>query len=111
MRVDPDQRDILGPIERKDYEVTGREMRFRRGRVGMVRGAKEENMKDVIIWMDPLPHVRLEKAKDLQGWYQGKQLSAPGSRVRPCMTDAILTEPYGGYCTVGCTFCYINSGF
>jgi DNA repair photolyase len=111
MRVDPDQRDFLGPIETVDDLVTGKRMRCRTGRVGMVRGAKEENMKGVQIWMDPLPHVRIEKGKDLQGWYQGKQLSAPGSRVRPCMTDAILTEPYGGFCTVGCSFCYINSGF
>lgn len=111
MRVDPDQRDFLGPIERVDDKLTGRTMRFRQGRIGMVRGAKEENMKDVTIWMDPLPHIRIEHAKDLQGWYQGKQLSAPGSRERPCMTDAILTEPFGGFCTVGCSFCYINSGF
>lgn len=111
MRVDPDQRDFLGPIERVEDAITGRLMRRRQGRVGMVRGAKPENMRDVWIWMDPLPHVRIEKGKDLQGWYQGKQLSAPGSRERPCMTDAILTEPYGGFCTVGCSFCYINSGF
>lgn len=111
MRVDPDQRDFLGPIEKVEDPITGRVMRVREGRVGMVRGAKEENMKAVRIWMDPLPHVRIEKGKDLQGWYQGKHLSAPGSRERPCMTDAILTEPYGGFCTVGCSFCYINSGF
>jgi DNA repair photolyase len=111
MRVDPDQRDFLGPIVKIDDPVTGRQMRTRVGKVGMVRGAKPENMKDVTIYMDPLPHVRIEKGKDLQGWYQGKQLSAPGSRERPCMTDAILTEPYGGFCTVGCSFCYINSGF
>ncbi len=110
MKVDPDQRDFLGPIEKVDDPVTGRTLRFRAGKVGMVRGAKEENMKEVKIFLDPQPHVRVEKGKDLQGWYQGKDLSAPGSRERPCMTDAILTEPYGGYCTVGCSFCYVNSG-
>lgn len=26
------------------------------------------------------------------------------------MTDAILTEPFGGFCTVGCAFCYVNAG-
>jgi DNA repair photolyase len=31
-------------------------------------------------------------------------------RPRPCFTDAILTQPYGGTCQVGCSFCYINSG-
>ena len=35
---------------------------------------------------------------------------AEGVLVHNCMTDAVLTEPYGGYCTVGCSFCYINSG-
>lgn len=111
MRPDPDMRDMLGPICRTRDELTGRTMRYREGRVGMVRGAKEENLKPVRIWMDPLPHVRIDKGKDLQGWYQGKDLKAQGSRERPCMTDAILTEPYGGFCTVGCSFCYVNSGF
>jgi DNA repair photolyase len=111
MRPDPDQREFLGKAEEVLDELTGKPMRVRRAKVGMVRGAKEENMQEVKVYLDPLPHVRLEKGKDLQGWYQGKALSAPGSRVRPCMTDAILTEPYGGYCTVGCGFCYINSGF
>lgn len=111
MRTDPDMRDILGPIERIDDPITGREMRTRAAKVGMVRGAKEENLRDVTVYMDPLPHIRVDSPKDLQGWYQGKHNDKPGSRVRPCMTDAILTEPYGGYCTVGCTFCYINSGF
>lgn len=108
MAVDPDMREFTGPIERIDDPVTGREMRIRRGRVAMLRGS--DNLRDTIFYLDPLPHVRIENAKDLQGWYQGKHNDKPGSRVRPCMTDAILTEPYGGYCTVGCGFCYINSG-
>lgn len=104
-------KDVLGPIERVQDELTGREMRRRPAKVGMVRGAKPENMRDVHVYLDPLPHIRQDHAKDLQGWYQPKHNDKRGSRVRPCMTDAILTEPYGGYCTVGCTFCYINSGF
>lgn len=111
MRPDPNQREFLGPVEKVEDPLTGKVMRVRSAKVGMVRGAKSENMKEVKVYLDPLPHVRIEKGKDLQGWYQGKQLSAPGSRERPCMTDAILTEPYGGYCTVGCGFCYVNSGF
>jgi DNA repair photolyase len=110
MRVDPDMRDFLGPIERIDDPVTGREMRCRDGRVATLRNQKPENMTDTRVYLDPLPHIRIKHAKDLQGWYQGRELSAPGSRVRPCYTDAVLTEPYGGWCTVGCTFCYINSG-
>lgn len=111
MRVDPNMRDMLGPIERVDDDLTGRTIRVRDAKIGMVRNAKPENMRDVRVYLDPLPHIRIDKAKDLQGWYQGKHNDKQGSRVRPCMTDAVLTEPYGGYCTVGCTFCYINSGF
>jgi DNA repair photolyase len=33
-----------------------------------------------------------------------------GVLVHNCFTEAVLTEPYGGYCAVGCQFCYINSG-
>src|SRR4051812_19436312 len=110
MRVDPDMRDFLGPIETVDDAVTGRKMRRRLSSIGMTRNPKPENMREVWIYLDPLPHIRLEHAKDLQGWYQSKHLEHPLARERPCMTDAILTEPYGGYCTVGCAFCYINSG-
>jgi DNA repair photolyase len=110
MRVDPTMRDFLGPIETKDDALTGRPMRQRLARIGMVRNARPENMREVTVYLDPLPHIRVENPKDLQGWYQGKHNDKKGSRVRPCYTDAILTEPYGGYCTVGCAFCYINSG-
>lgn len=111
MRPDPDQREFIGRTQRGHDELTGREMRWRDARVGMTRNPRPENMKTVRVFLDPLPHVRLEKGKDLQGWYQGKLGTPPGGRVRPCMTDALLTEPYGGYCTVGCGFCYVNSGF
>lgn len=110
MRVDPSMRDKVGPIEEVEDERTGRRMRRRRYKVGMVRNPRPESLRDVWVYLDPLPHIRLDHAKDLQGWYQPKHNDKRGSRVRPCMTDAILTEPYGGYCTVGCAFCYINSG-
>jgi len=110
MRVDPDMRDFLGPIEEREDALTGRVLRSRQSRIGMVRNPKPESMREVQVFLDPLPHIRIENPKDLQGWYQSKLNDKPGSRVRPCMTDAILTEPYGGYCTVGCSFCYINSG-
>lgn len=111
MRVDPEMRDILGPIEVVDDPVTGRQMKKREARIAMVRGAKEENMKPTTVWLDPFPHIRQEKGKDLQGWYssKGDELLG-GQRARPCETDAILTQPYGGWCPVGCAFCYINSG-
>ena len=110
MRIDPDMKDILGPIELINDDYLGREMRVRTARVGMIRGATQ--LKEVTVWLDPLPHIRQEKMKDLQGWYSSKLegLGNSAQRSRPCETDAILTQPYGGYCPVGCTFCYINSG-
>lgn len=116
MRPDPDQKQFLGPIEEEHDAFTGRHARFRMAKVGMVRGAKPEDMKEVKVYIGfddkpYVPHIRLDKAKPLQGWYQDKHNDKQGSRVRPCFSEAILTEPYGGYCTVGCAFCYINSGF
>lgn len=111
MRPDPDMRDFLGPVEEKEDPVTGKVMRSRRARIGMLRNAKDSQKKEMTVYLDPLPHIRLEKAKPLQGWYQSKFNKAPTARERPCFTEAVLTEPYGGYCTVGCAFCYINSGF
>lgn len=35
---------------------------------------------------------------------------AEGVLVHNCYTEALLTSPYGGYCPVGCAFCYINNG-
>lgn len=115
MRPDPDMREFLGKIEEEHDPVTGTVAKFRNAKVAMIRGA--EATKDVKVYLGfdgktMPPHLRIEKAKDLQGWYQSKEAKKGGSgRERPCMTDAILTEPYGGYCTVGCAFCYINSGF
>lgn len=113
MRPDPDMRDFLGPIEEEEDPMTGRVARFRHARVAMMRGAEANKDVKVYIGFDGknyAPHIRLEKGKPLQGWYQGKGATGGASRERPCMTDAILTEPYGGFCTVGCAFCYINSG-
>jgi DNA repair photolyase len=109
MRPDPGMVKELGPIETVDDPVTGRQMRWRFAKVGMLRGVSAENMKDVKVWLDPMPHIRQEKAKDLQGWYQGKQFEK-GSRPRPCETDAILSQPYGGHCSVSCPFCYLIAG-
>lgn len=116
MRPDPDQREFNGPIQEEQDPLTGKVAMFREGRVGMVRNAKDEDMRPVRVYLGfdgvkSLPHIRLDKAKPLQGWYQSALNEHPNSRPRPCFTEAILTEPYGGYCTVGCAFCYVNSGF
>lgn len=111
MRPDPDNRAFIGPIESVEDPVTGRVMRRRAGKVGMVRGALEENLKDVTVWLDPVPHIRLDKGADLRGWYNSKDDGAlRGQRDRPCMTDAVLTTPYSGYCPISCGACYVNSG-
>jgi DNA repair photolyase len=109
MRVDPGMRSMLGPIERDFDELTGREMRSRWAKVAMMRGS--DRMIETRVYLDPVPHVRQEKGKDLQGWYSAKSdRFVKGSRERPCMTDAVLTQPYGGTCQVQCFFCYLNSG-
>jgi len=102
----PEPRDVVSDIAVDG--ATGQ--RYRYMRVGMVRNAKDDDRKIMQVYLDPLPHVRITKAKDLQGWYKSRT-EPPGIRPRPCYTDAILTQPYGGYCAVGCSFCYINSGF
>lgn len=113
MRPDPDMREFLGPIEHEYDELTGTTAKYRMARIAMMRGADRDRDVKVFLGFDGktyAPHIRLEKGKDLQGWYQGKGQASVTSRERPCMTDAILTEPYGGFCTVGCAFCYVNSG-
>lgn len=109
MRVDPNMREMLGPIEKAFDPVTGREMRSRWAKVSMLRGS--ENFRETRVYLDPLPHIRQEAAKPLQGWYQPKHNDKGGNtRVRPCETDAILTQPYGGHCNVNCGFCYLIAG-
>ncbi len=105
----PEPRDNLGPIRVVDDEYLGK-TKVRTLRIGMVRNAKDEDKKEVTAYLEPYPHTRIDRAKPLQGWYKG--LHEPkGVRPRPCFTEAVLTEPYGGWCAVGCAFCYVNSGF
>ena len=111
MRPDPKQRKLVGPIQSGKDELTGRVMRWREAKIGMIRNAAEEDLKPTRVYLDPIPHVRIKDAKQLQGWYQAKGTPENAAhRPRPCYTDAMLTEPYGGFCSVGCSFCYINSG-
>ncbi len=95
----PEPRDVVGDLE-VDPE-TG--IRSRLMRIGMVRGSKDEDKKVLRVYLDPLPHIILEEGKPLQGWYKSKY-EQPGVRNRPCFTEAILTQPYGGFCAVGCAF-------
>lgn len=99
-RAEP--RQVEGSVE---VDKKGR--RWQMWDIGMVRNATER--REVKVFLDPIPHILIDKAKSLQGWYKAK-VEPPGVRPRPCMTESILTEPYGGTCSVGCGFCYINAG-
>jgi len=106
----PEPRENMGPIRTEYDELTGRDLKVRELKIGMTRNAKDEHKRVVKAYLEPYPHTRIDTAKPLQGWY--KSLHEPnGVRPRPCFTEAVLTEPYGGWCAVGCAFCYINSGF
>jgi DNA repair photolyase len=100
-------REELSDIYEIDDEYLGR-TKVRDVLIGMTRNAKPENKKKVIAYLSPHPHTRIEKAKDLQGWYQNKHNidadTGKAHRPRPCFTDACLTEPWGGWCSVGCEF-------
>lgn len=105
----PEPREGLGPIREINDPYLGK-VKVRDLRIGMTRNAADENKKVVTAYLSPYPHTRIDAAKPLQGWY--KSLHEPkGVRPRPCFTEAVLTEPYGGWCAVGCAFCYVNSGF
>lgn len=92
-----------------DIQVDDKGRRFQVWNVGMVRNAKPENRNAEIVYLDPIPHVIKDQNVPLRGWYKSLH-EAKGTRERPCFTDAILTQPYGGTCPVGCGFCYINNG-
>lgn len=105
----PEPRENMSDIYYESDPYLGR-AKCRDLKIGMVRNAAEDNKRVVKAYLEPFPHIRIDKAKDLQGWYQSKVNESKASRPRPCFTEAVLTEPYGGYCAVGCQFCYINSG-
>ena len=93
----PEPFEDLGPIRIIKDEWLGPKTKVREMQVGMTRNAAAENKKQVTVYLQPFPHIRIDKAKPLQGWYKSLY-EPPGVRNRPCFTDAILTEPYGGYC-------------
>jgi DNA repair photolyase len=77
--------------------------------IGMVRNAKQEDRKMMKVFLDPIPHIVLDQNVPLRGWYKGK-VEKKGVRARPCYTEALLTQPYGGACPTRCLFCYVNNG-
>jgi DNA repair photolyase len=83
--------------------------RFTYRDIAMVRNAPQEMKVEHKVFLDPIPHVVKDQKIPLRGWYKAKH-EPPNVRVRPCYTEALLTQPYGGFCAVGCGFCYINHG-
>ncbi len=77
--------------------------------IGMVKNAKQENTRRMKVYLDPQPHVVLDQNVPLRGWYKAK-FEKKSVRDRPCYTEAMLTQPYGGTCPIACHFCYINHG-
>lgn len=95
----PEPQDVRSEVMIDDE--TGQ--RYRMMAVGPVRNMAKDTRPVHKVYLDPLPHLRIADAKPLQGWYKAKVEEA-GVRNRPCFTDAVLTQPYGGYCAVGCAF-------
>ena len=88
-------------------EETG--WRYEYWHIAMTRNARAENRRRLRVYLDPAPHVVLDQNVPLRGWYKAK-VERPGARPRPCYTEALLTQPYGGSCPVRCVFCYVNNG-
>ncbi len=89
-------------------ETTG--WRYEYWDIATVRNAPAHLKKMRKVFLDPMPHIVMDQNIPLRGWYQSKHNESALARPRPCMTEAILTQPYGGFCSVGCAFCYINNG-
>jgi DNA repair photolyase len=77
--------------------------------IGMTRNAAMKNRRVMRVYLKPAPHVITSQDVPLRGWYKSKE-EPPGVRPRPCYTEALLTQPYGGACPVRCAFCYVNNG-
>lgn len=65
---------------------------------------------EVEVEKEPIKHIVMDKSLVLHGWYKDKTVG-PGVRPRTCYTEALLLAPYGGFCPVGCRYCYLNLGF
>lgn len=87
-------REELGPIEEIDDPYLGK-TKVREVKIGMTRNAKVEDKMEVLAYLQPVPHIRIDKAKMLQGWY--KSLHEPeGVRPRPCLLKrSLVNTPTG----------------
>jgi DNA repair photolyase len=86
-----------GTDENGDYEIIP---------LSMIRGGE---LKPAKVYKRPMRHIVNDSNPAPRGWYKNKH--EPGRvRPRPCYTEAVLTVPYGGYCHIGCKFCYVDNG-
>lgn len=88
----PEPRENMSDIYLIDDHYLGRETKVREVRIGMTRNAADENRKVVTAYLEPFPHIRIDKAKDLQGWYQSKVNESKQSRPRPCLLPGSLVD-------------------
>lgn len=61
------------------------------------------------VYTKPVRHILNDNSPAPRGWYKDKH-EPPNRRPRTCYTEALLTAPYGGFCPVGCKFCYVSNG-
>lgn len=74
--------------------------------LSMVKGGQLEPFK---VHTKPMRHIVNDSSPTPRGWYKDKH-EPKNRRPRPCYTEALLTTPYGGFCPVGCKFCYVDHG-
>lgn len=74
--------------------------------LSMLRGGELSPTK---VYKQPIKHVVTTSAPAIRGWYKDKTVE-PRVRPRPCYSEALLTTPYGGFCHIGCKFCYVDHG-
>ncbi len=77
-------------------------------KLSMLKGGQ---LKSIKVHKHPRPHVVLPKQKlPPMGWYKPKTPDSNRVRPRPCYTEAVLTKPWGGACSINCSYCYILGG-
>lgn len=103
--MDTEPRKFLSPIQMEYDKIFGHKVKVRMAQIGMVRNASAGNRKEVKVFLEPYPHIRIDNAKPLQGWYRSKHDES--GRPRTCYTEALLTSPYAGCCPNSCLFCLL----
>lgn len=96
-RFKTDKTEEFGEDEHGKFQFIG---------LSMVLGGEAKPRK---VHLKPSKHIINDSAPTPRGWYKNKH-EPERVRPRPCYSEAYLTTPYGGYCNVGCKFCYVDNG-